>query len=47
MEKEYPLEQMIEENNYNLQMCKKYQLQYHLFDDEYVIEDVIELFDEK
>ena len=47
MENEYPLEQMIEENKYNLQMCKKYQLQYHLFDDEYVIEDVIELFDEK
>ena len=46
MENEYPLEQMIEENKYNLQMCKKYQLQYHLFDDEYVIEDVIELFDE-
>ena len=46
MENEYPLEQMVVENNYNLQMCKKYQLQYHLFDDEYVIEDVIELFDE-
>lgn len=47
MENEYPMEQMIEENKYNLQMCKEYQLQYHLFDDEYVIEDVIELFDEK
>jgi len=46
MENEYPLEQMVVENNYNLQMCKKYQLQYYLFDDEYVIEDVIELFDE-
>ena len=42
----YPVEEMIKENNYNLEMCQKYQLQYHLFDEEYEIEAVLDLLDE-
>ena len=43
----YPMEDMIEENAYTLKMCTEYQLQYHLFDVSYDIDEVLELLDEK
>ena len=47
LDNEYPMEDMIAENIYNLEMCKKYQLQYHLFNEDYEIEAVLDILDEK
>ena len=43
----YPMENMLQENLYNLDMCKKHQLQYHVFEDSYELEEIFELLDER